>query len=235
MKTSIVWFKTDLRVQDNETLVKAIAQSDTVIPVYCFDDAHFETTSFGFKKTGSFRAQFLLESLQDLDNNLRNLGSGLLILRGKPEVEIAKIVEEFKVQKVYAKREVAQEEKESENKVVDSLFKLRCEFESYSTSTLYHAEDLPFSIKDIPDVFTNFRKKTEKDAFIRNIFAKPGKIISPEIPAPIWPTLEELGLELYHWAINSKSTLEEGLYSYDAISRLQDVLALLHQHLLEDF
>ena len=32
---------------------------------------------------------------------------------------------------------------------------------------------------------------------------------------------EELGLELYHWAINSKSTLEEGLYSYDAISRLQ--------------
>lgn len=33
---------------------------------------------------------------------------------------------------------------------------------------------------------------------------------------------EELKLELYHWAINSKSTLEEGLYSYDAISRLQD-------------
>ncbi|MGE4383250.1 MAG: AAA family ATPase [Arcobacter sp.] len=33
---------------------------------------------------------------------------------------------------------------------------------------------------------------------------------------------EELGLDLYHWAINSKSTLEEGLYSYDAISRLQD-------------
>lgn len=33
---------------------------------------------------------------------------------------------------------------------------------------------------------------------------------------------DELGLELYHWAINSKSTLEDGLYSYDAISRLQD-------------
>jgi MoxR-like ATPase len=33
---------------------------------------------------------------------------------------------------------------------------------------------------------------------------------------------DEFGLELYHWAINSKSTLEEGLYSYDAISRLQE-------------
>ncbi len=33
----------------------------------------------------------------------------------------------------------------------------------------------------------------------------------------------DLGLELYHWAINSKSTLQEGLYQYDAISRLHDV------------
>jgi deoxyribodipyrimidine photo-lyase len=192
---SIVWFKTDLRLEDNETLVKAITQSDEIIPVYCFDDSHFETTSFGFKKTGSFRAQFFLESLKDLDINLRKLGSGLLILKGKPEVEIVKVVAQYKVRKVFAKREVAQEEKQSEKKVVDNLFKMRCEFESCSTSTLYHAEDLPFSIKDIPDVFTNFRKKTEKDAVIRSIFKKPVAINSPEIPEAIWPTLETLGLE----------------------------------------
>jgi deoxyribodipyrimidine photo-lyase len=111
MKRALVWFKTDLRLEDNETLVKAIAQSDEVIPVYCFDDAHFETTPFGFKKTGSFRAQFLLESLMDLDQNLRNLGSGLIVLRGKPAVEIPKIVAQYKVSKVFAKREFAAEEK----------------------------------------------------------------------------------------------------------------------------
>ncbi len=33
---------------------------------------------------------------------------------------------------------------------------------------------------------------------------------------------DELDLELHHWAINSKSTLRDGLYLYDAISRLQD-------------
>lgn len=32
----------------------------------------------------------------------------------------------------------------------------------------------------------------------------------------------ELHLDFLHWGINSKSTLEEGLYRYDAISRLQD-------------
>ena len=60
IKNALVWFKTDLRIEDNETLLKAIAQSDKIIPVYCFDEAHFETTPYGFKKTGSFRAQFLL-------------------------------------------------------------------------------------------------------------------------------------------------------------------------------
>ncbi len=194
MKTAIVWFKTDLRLEDNETIVKAIAQSNQIIPIYCFDDSHFGTTSFGFKKTGSFRAQFLLESLQDLDKNLRDVGSGLLILRGKPEVEIPKVVRQYKVSKVFAKREVAYEEKQTELLVQTALFKLRCEFETLSTSTLYHAEDLPFSIKDIPDIFTNFRKKTEKDARIRDIFAKPSVIQSPEITSRQLPTLADLNL-----------------------------------------
>ena len=195
MKNAIVWFKTDLRLHDNETLVKAIAQSDTIIPVYCFDESHFETTEFGFKKTGSFRTQFLLESLVDLDANLRAIGSGLLVVKGKPEIEIPKLVQQYKTIKVFAKREVCYEEKKTEALVQAELFKLRCELQTFSTSTLYHAEDLPFSIKDIPDVFTNFRKKTEKDAVIRNAFDEPVKINSPEIPPLQLPSFEDLNLE----------------------------------------
>ena len=126
MRTTIVWFKTDLRLHDNETIIKAIAQSDQIIPVYCFDDAEFVTTEFGFQKTGSFRAQFLLESLMDLDKNLRELGSGLLILKGKPEVEIPALVQQYKATKVFSKREVSYEEKQTENKVLEELFKLKC-------------------------------------------------------------------------------------------------------------
>ena len=195
MKTSIVWFTTDLRLTDNETVVKAISQSDNVVPVYCFDDSHFEESEFGFKKTGSFRAQFLLESLINLDNNLRKIGSGLLIVKGKPEVEIPKLAQHYKANKVFAKREVAFEEKQTEKQVEKELFKIQCGFETVSTSTLYHAEDLPFSIKDIPDVFTNFRKKTEKDAQIRASFEAPLIINSPEIPPMILPLLADLNLE----------------------------------------
>jgi deoxyribodipyrimidine photo-lyase len=218
MKTSIVWFKTDLRLTDNETLIKAIAKSEQIIPVYCFDDSHYETTKYGFKKTGVFRTQFLLESLQDLDKNLRELGSALLILKGKPEVEIPKIVAEYKVKKVFAKREVAFEEKQTELLVQTELFKLRCELETFSTSTLYHAEDLPFSINNIPDVFTAFRKKTEQDAIIRNVFEKPSSIKSPSIVEMNLPTLQELGLEFSK--IDSRAAIKFIGGETKAISRL---------------
>lgn len=218
MKTSIVWFKTDLRLHDNETLIKAISQSDEIIPVYCFDDAHFVKTDFGFKKTGNFRAQFLLESLADLDRNLRAKGSGLLIVKGKPEVEIPKIVQHFKVTKVFSKKEVSYEEKQTEAKVQDELFKLKCELKIFSTSTLYHAEDLPFSIKDIPDVFTNFRKKTEKDAVIRDAFDAPKEIKSPVFEPLKLPTLEELNLEFQ--PIDSRAVLPFKGGETEAIARL---------------
>jgi deoxyribodipyrimidine photo-lyase len=90
---------------------------------------------------------------------------------------------------------VAFEEKQTDKLVQTELFKLRCELETFSTSTLYHAVDLPFSIKDIPDVFTKFRKKTEQDATVRATFEKPLAIESPIIPPLNLPTLEELGLE----------------------------------------
>lgn len=218
IKNTLVWFKTDLRIEDNETLLRAIAQSEKILPVYCFDEAHFETTPYGFKKTGAFRAQFLLESLEDLDAQLRTLGSGLRIVMGKPEVEIPKLVQEYKAQKVFAKREVAFEEIQTEKRVRTELFKLRCELETFSTSTLYHAEDLPFSIKDIPDVFTNFRKKTEKDSEIRQPFSTPTKINSPEISPLELPTLEALGL--IKNTIDSRAVLQFKGGESEALQRL---------------
>lgn len=219
IKTGIVWFKTDLRITDNQTLIKAIEKSEYIIPVYCFDESHFKETKYGFQKTGSFRAKFLLEALEDLKKSLEALGSTLVILKGKPEIEIPKIVKEFNVQKVYAKKEIAFEEKNTEQNVQTELFKLKCEFETISTSTLFHAEDLPFSIKTIPDVFTDFRKKTEKEAKIRPCIAQPTRIKSPLLlPQTKIPTVAELGLELT--PLDSRSVLQFKGGEKEALHRL---------------
>jgi deoxyribodipyrimidine photo-lyase len=195
MKRAIVWFKTDLRLHDNETLVAATEHSEEIIPVYCLDEAHFNSNEFGFKKTGNFRAQFLLEALIDLDKNLRALGSGLIVVKGKPEIEIVKLAQQFQVQKVFAKKEAAFEELQAQDSVEKELEKINCPLETFSTSTLYHPKDLPFNINDIPDVFTNFRKRIEKECIIREVFVKPMSINSPNIEPLHLPDLETLGLK----------------------------------------
>jgi deoxyribodipyrimidine photo-lyase len=170
MKRAIVWFKTDLRLHDNETLIQAIHDSDEIIPVYCLDEAHYKTNGFGLKKTGNFRAQFLLESLIDLDKNLRTLGSGLIVVKGKPELEILKLAQQYSVQKVFAQHETAYEEIQTQRKVEIALSTINCRIETYSTATLYHIQDLPFTTQNIPDIFTNFRKQIEKSSIVRDVF-----------------------------------------------------------------
>jgi deoxyribodipyrimidine photo-lyase len=195
MKRSIVWFTTDLRLRDNETLTQAIQQSDEIIPVYCMDEQHFQTSEFGFKKIGNFRAQFLLESLTDLDNSFRELGSGLIVVKGKPEIEINKLAEKFKIKKVFTKKEVGYEELNTQSKVENELKKINTTLETFDTTTLSHPDDLPFRITEVPDVFTDFRKRVEKDAKVKNIFPLPELISSPTIEKLLLPSLSELGLK----------------------------------------
>uniref|UniRef100_A0A1B8YA04 Photolyase/cryptochrome alpha/beta domain-containing protein n=1 Tax=Xenopus tropicalis TaxID=8364 RepID=A0A1B8YA04_XENTR len=64
--------------------------------LYCFDPRHYGGTHyFNFPKTGPHRLKFLLESVQDLRNTLKERGSNLLLRRGKPEEIIAGLVKQL--------------------------------------------------------------------------------------------------------------------------------------------
>ena len=77
--TSIVWFRNNLRVEDNSALYNAVNQSDRVIGYVNIDPNNFKYTDYGFKKTEKYRAKFLLESISDLKQNLNNLNISLII------------------------------------------------------------------------------------------------------------------------------------------------------------
>ena len=161
-KTALVWFKTNLRLRDNECLFAAMAENDQVIPFYCFDDQLLKTTRFGFKKAGNFRLKFLKESLQQLDVDLRKAGSGLVLLKGIPEKEILRLAEEYGAQRIYAEKEVAPEELRLAEKVEAELKTRQCALFKFECRNLFHSADLPFAIKELPDIFTDFRKKNRK-------------------------------------------------------------------------
>lgn len=175
-KKILVWFRNDLRLHDNEMLVEAIAKSDSILPVYFFDPRYFEPTRFGTAKTGAFRARFLRESVEALRVAFRKMGGDILLIQGKPEDHIKALVGQFDIAEVYHHREVGPEETLISDNVEDLLWTLKINLKHFIGHTLYNKEDLPFPIKDIPDVFAQFKKKTERDAIVKSCFVSPGQV-----------------------------------------------------------
>lgn len=193
----LIWFRNDLRLHDHEPLHRALDQKAQIIPVYCFDRRQFGETSFGFKKTGAYRAQFLLETVADLREKLRSHGSDLIIRMGEPEQEVSKLAEALNVDAVYWHEEVTQEETDVEHKLEKALGQLQVASEVYWGATLYHPDDLPYEMSRLPEVFTQFRKGVEKEVAVAPTFPTPKEF--PPLPEGIdageLPSLSDFELE----------------------------------------
>lgn len=78
MEVSIVWFRRDLRLHDNEAVAKAADAGKQCLYVFVIDPWFFNQP-----ETGWLRVRFLFESLASLDTALVAKGSRLIILKGE--------------------------------------------------------------------------------------------------------------------------------------------------------
>lgn len=217
----LIWYRNDLRVHDHLALHEAVQQSATIIPVYCFDDRMFDKTSFGFWKTGNYRAQFLIESVANLRISLQKLGSNLVVRRGLPESIIPAIAEQLKVDQVAYSQEVTAEEKQVEQKLIKALSNKNIKVNAYWSATLYLPEDLPFNISQTPELYTNFRKQVEKKSAINPAIAAPTKLPTlPDIEIGEIPNLADFGLSTPEFDERAVLNFKGG--ETEAIQRLQN-------------
>jgi deoxyribodipyrimidine photo-lyase len=77
MTPTIVWFRQDLRLQDNPALAAAVARGAPLLPVYILDEE-----GEGSWRMGGAARWWLHRSLAALDRSLRARGSRLTVLRG---------------------------------------------------------------------------------------------------------------------------------------------------------
>ncbi|XP_020204347.1 blue-light photoreceptor PHR2 [Cajanus cajan] len=161
-RAAIVWFRNDLRLLDNESLTTANNESLSVLPVYCFDPADYGKSSSGFDKTGPYRASFLIDSVSDLRRNLQARGSDLVVRVGKPETVLVELAKAVGADAVYAHREVSHDEVKAEERVEAAMKEENVEVKYFWGSTLYHVEDLPFKLEDMPSNYGGFRDRVQK-------------------------------------------------------------------------
>ena len=194
MRFSIFWFRNDLRLDDNPALHKAIYNSDRLLPLYIFDENEYSTFSSGVKKVGDHRFRFILESLEDLRNNLKRKNSDLLILKGEAVLLFKGLCEKFTISKIYSTYEYGLHEKELEKKI-----SLEVPLEIVEGNTLYSIPDLPFKIENLPKHFTAFREKLEKVSNIQKIL---------DVPETFPPLPERFKIE-YEFEIPQRNNLKK--------------------------
>jgi deoxyribodipyrimidine photo-lyase len=98
MALTIVWFRQDLRLQDNPALAAALAEG-AILPVYIWDEARASRWPLG----GASR-WWLHHSLEKLDEALRERGSRLLLAKGESGAVLQDLLKTTGATKVYWNR-----------------------------------------------------------------------------------------------------------------------------------
>jgi len=220
MKTSLVWFKNDLRVQDNSSLQKAIEESDRVIGVYFFDPRLFEKDRFGFKKIERYRTKFLIETIENLKQNLEACNISLLIYNKKPETVFPLLAKEFNINTIFLQKEWTAEEVDTIKKVKNTMKELEVDFVEQYDQLLFHPDDIPFDICSIPKIFTEFRKKCEKQVSVKEPLSIQKLSVENKVDKhTISPKLNDLGFDDFD--IDARSAFPYKGGETAALERLQ--------------
>jgi deoxyribodipyrimidine photo-lyase len=153
-EVSIFWFRRDLRLEDNVGLFQALQSKHSVIPLFIFDESILDSLPKNDARVG-----FIHESLSKINTQLQEIGSSLLIKKGKTLDVWQSLLEEYDVKEVFfnkdyepyaIQRDTAICELLETNKTIAYSFKDQVIFEE---NEITKADGLPYT------VYTPFKNK----------------------------------------------------------------------------
>ena len=153
VKRVIHWFRRDLRLHDNTALEEACRRAVQVIPVFILEEALRTGPD-----VGPARLLFLLQSLDELRNNLRALGSDLILRSGKSETEIPKLARELAADAVFCNTRYEPYAQKRDGRVFNALNELGIGFESFKDGVVWHEQEVLTQAGKPFTVFTPYAK-----------------------------------------------------------------------------
>ncbi|WP_131781476.1 cryptochrome/photolyase family protein [Legionella gresilensis] len=123
MSTAIIWFRQDLRCQDNPALTAACHEHDIVIPLYIAEN--------NLKHLGSAQKWWLHHSLLALKKNLQSHGLDLFLVSGAVLSKLQELITTYQVDTVYWNRRYQPDEIEQDKKIEVALNKNKVSVKSF--------------------------------------------------------------------------------------------------------
>ncbi len=169
-KVGIHWFRKDLRVQDNASLSAIASEVDELVCVYLYKGETGPNSIAVNSKSeavGKHRVNFINQSLKQLQDALNGLSQHLVILplNDSSSLEpLLDLVDTLGVTHISTEWHCGFNEQQQWRALQDSIIGIDpdVQFIQENSSTLYDASQFPFSIENMPNTFSPFRKKLEK-------------------------------------------------------------------------
>ena len=157
---TIYCFRNDLRLFDNTAFLRASLESDVLLPLFCHPDN--QSIYKDIQRVGIHRQTFLRQALNQLKENLKSHNSDLLEVHGNICEQIKKISEVIGATKIIFEKIISPEEQDEEI----SIRSLGIPVETFWQSSMIELKELPFDLKNMPDIFTEFRKLIESKKIV---------------------------------------------------------------------
>lgn len=192
----LMWFRRDLRVDDNAALYRALRACRQVVCVFVFDKAILDALP-----TVDRRVEFIRESLVELEAELRALGGGLVVRHAAAVQEIPALARELGVQAVFANRDDEPDALERDAKVFGALANAGVAFHTYKDSTVFDRDEVMTKTDQPYTVFTPYKRAwlAKVDAFFLKSYPvrshADALAPSPQAYGEPVPTLREIGFE----------------------------------------
>ncbi|QDX81788.1 deoxyribodipyrimidine photolyase [Denitratisoma sp. DHT3] len=190
---ALVWFRRDLRLDDQAALAAALGGHERVWCAFVFDREILDALHGRSVR----RVAFLLECLRQLDAALRQAGGGLIWREGRPEDEIPRLAAELNVAAVYANRDYEPTARRRDAAVARRLAADGRAMRGSKDQVIFERDEVLSGAGRPYAVFTPYRRAwlarlTPQDLAPHPVQPWLARLAPPPLPAPL-PDLARLG------------------------------------------
>lgn len=195
VKTGLMWFRRDLRTQDNAALFYALKHSEQLHCVFVFD----KTILDALPNKADRRVEFIWESCAELKQALQAAGGDLHLVHDNAEQAIPALARQLKVQAVFANKDYEPAAKQRDSAVRTTLGEAGIELHLFKDQTIFEESEVLTQAGGVFSVFTPYKNACLKklDRFHLTPYPSEHRLASlakhPEsLP---FPSLEDMGFE----------------------------------------
>jgi deoxyribodipyrimidine photo-lyase len=215
-----MWFRRDLRVDDNAALYHALKSCQRVHCVFVFD-----TAILGGLPRKDRRLTFIWESIRELGALLAKLGGSLLVRHGEAKEIIPAIAQELKVDAVYANHDYEPEAIARDAAVCAALAQAQRSLLTFKDQVIFEKDELLTATGNFYSVYTPYKNNWLKRVSDFYLKAYPvqryASSLAPGKPLEM-PPLEQIGFDpQFRMPIETGTTGAKKLFS-EFLKRMDD-------------